>query len=478
MKRTNRILPVYAADISGVCSALYELGGMTVMHDASGCNSTYTTHDEPRWYSMDSMVYISALSELEAVMGDDDKLVRDIVDAARNLHPRFICLGGTPIPMMMGTDFKGLARMIEKETGIPTFGIATNGMHSYVQGAGEALRRIAERFCPPADELGKMAAEKGLTGKRNWENPGFGSIRLRVNILGATPLDFSLTGNVSGIRKFLSRHGMETVGCWAMESSLDDMCLAGLADVNLVVSAVGLPAAMELERKYGTPYVIGAPIGRRTALRLASLLRLGAVTRKDQTLFGGEAAVGKTADGEAAVGEAAVGETADGEVAVGEPAVGEPAVVETADVEAAVVEAVDEKAADREDADSKTVLFHANPGIPGLPDNLSRERVLIVGEQVIAGSLRCSLREDLGAQDITVLCPTKGSGCMAEEGDMLVWDEDEAISRIGRSTVVIADPLYRQVCPGDGQRVFVDFPHEACSGRMYHSAMRPFICGS
>ena len=56
MKRTNRILPVYAADISGICSALYELGGMTVMHDASGCNSTYTTHDEPRWYSMDSMV--------------------------------------------------------------------------------------------------------------------------------------------------------------------------------------------------------------------------------------------------------------------------------------------------------------------------------------------------------------------------------------------------------------------------------------
>ena len=138
MKRINRILPVYAADISGVCSALYELGGMTVMHDASGCNSTYTTHDEPRWYSMDSMVYISALSELEAVMGDDDKLVRDIVDAARNLHPRFICLGGTPIPMMMGTDFKGLARMIEKETGIPTFGIATNGFLRPGGGRGAA----------------------------------------------------------------------------------------------------------------------------------------------------------------------------------------------------------------------------------------------------------------------------------------------------------------------------------------------------
>ena len=222
MKRINRILPVYAADISGVCSALYELGGMTVMHDASGCNSTYTTHDEPRWYSMDSMVYISALSELEAVMGDDDKLVRDIVDAARNLHPRFICLGGTPIPMMMGTDFKGLARMIEKETGIPTFGIATNGMHSYVRGAGEALRRIVERFCPTADELEEIKAGMGQMGKGFPEGPGSGGARLGVNILGATPLDFSLTGNVSGIRKFLSCHGMETVGCWAMESSLDD----------------------------------------------------------------------------------------------------------------------------------------------------------------------------------------------------------------------------------------------------------------
>ena len=48
------------------------------MHDASGCNSTYNTHDEPRWYHTPSMVYISALSELEAVLGDDGKLIRDI----------------------------------------------------------------------------------------------------------------------------------------------------------------------------------------------------------------------------------------------------------------------------------------------------------------------------------------------------------------------------------------------------------------
>ena len=83
MKQTQTI--TYTADVSGVCSALFELGGMTVMHDASGCNSTYNTHDEPRWYDHDSLVFISGLSEIEAIMGDDEKLIHDIADAAAQL---------------------------------------------------------------------------------------------------------------------------------------------------------------------------------------------------------------------------------------------------------------------------------------------------------------------------------------------------------------------------------------------------------
>ena len=87
MRQIARIISTYSADVFGVCSALFELGGMIIMHDASGCNSTYTTHDEPRWYDMDSMVYISGLSEMEAIMGDDQKLISDIAEAAKSLHP-------------------------------------------------------------------------------------------------------------------------------------------------------------------------------------------------------------------------------------------------------------------------------------------------------------------------------------------------------------------------------------------------------
>ena len=94
MRIVKRVLSTYSADNFGFCSALYELGGLVGMHDASGCNSTYNTHDEPRWYDTDSLVFISGLTEKDAIFGNDDRLIDDLVKAAEELHPRFIALSG------------------------------------------------------------------------------------------------------------------------------------------------------------------------------------------------------------------------------------------------------------------------------------------------------------------------------------------------------------------------------------------------
>ena len=150
MKQVSVIISTYTADVSGICSALYELGGMVVIHDPSGCNSTYNTHDEPRWYEQDSLVFISGLSEIDAIMGNDEKFIGDIVRAAKDLSPRFIALVRSPIPMMIGTDFDAIREIIERETGIPTFYFPTNGMHSYVQGVGMALAAVAEHMVETA----------------------------------------------------------------------------------------------------------------------------------------------------------------------------------------------------------------------------------------------------------------------------------------------------------------------------------------
>ena len=123
MKQIASRISIYSADTFGVCSALYELGGLCVMHDASGCNSTYNTHDEPRWYDFDSMVYSSGIAEMEAIMGDDQKFIDDIIYTAKELNPKFIALAGTPIPTMIGTDFKAIANIIEKEDGLIIEGV-------------------------------------------------------------------------------------------------------------------------------------------------------------------------------------------------------------------------------------------------------------------------------------------------------------------------------------------------------------------
>ena len=247
MKQVSVILSTYTADVSGVCSALYELGGMVVIHDPSGCNSTYNTHDEPRWYDQDSLVFISGLSEIDAIMGNDEKFIDDIVRAAGQLSPRFIALVRTPVPMMIGTDFEAIRDIIAQETGLPVFYFATNGMHSYVQGAGMAMKAIAE----------EMVAEPPETSVHEMAKP---PASMRINLLGVTPLDFSVNSTLSSMQAFFEHHGCEIISTFAMGSSPEEISRAGEADVNVVVSSVGLPAAKVLYERFGTPYVAGMPV--------------------------------------------------------------------------------------------------------------------------------------------------------------------------------------------------------------------------
>ena len=159
---THVFTSTYTADVSGVCSAMYELGGMTILHDPSGCNSTYTTHDEPRWYDSKSLMFVSGLDEMTAVMGDDSVLIRDAVRAAADLKPRLITLCGASIPHIISFDFKGVARLIERETGIPVLPVATDGpgrcwaKRRGPGGASQTIRREpagrhSYRFLPPGD---------------------------------------------------------------------------------------------------------------------------------------------------------------------------------------------------------------------------------------------------------------------------------------------------------------------------------------
>ena len=413
MRQAYRIIPVYTADVSGVCSALYELGGMTVIHDPSGCNSTYNTHDEIRWYDEDSLIFISGLTDIDAIMGNDEGFLQDIRNAAEELKPGFISLVSSPIPYMNGTDFAGLAEELEAELGIPVFSVPTSGMHDYVYGAGLALAEIAERFT-------------GDIGERNVQPH-------TVNLLGVTPLDFGPQPGVDLMKKNLEAQGVKVLSTWAMGSSTEEMRGAGDAEVNLVVSSVGIPAANVLQKKFGTPFVVGTPLWGYESV-CAGTAREMAEARKQ---------AGDRPDEEKRT-------FCQGAVSFGNERMiseGSGTAQELWKVDPAQVAYFRDRVTGRD------------------PDTRSaHQEITLIGEPVTMGSLAASIEKKYGRK-VRVLCPLEITEGLLAEGDCKVTGEQELEERLSCAEIIVADPLYRPVCPGTA--CFYELPHIAFSGRIY-----------
>ena len=275
---THVFTSTYTADVSGVCSAMYELGAMTILHDPSGCNSTYTTHDEPRWYDSKSLMFVSGLDEMTAVMGDDSVLIRDAVRAAADLKPRFITLCGASIPHIISFDFKGVARLIERETGIPVLPVATDGLRSYISGAGLAFREWIRRFGDPEDAGREDAGQKDAGLAERLRQYG-------VNLLGVTPIDFSRQEIVDAMKQAFTDAGIPVNTCFAMGDSFETLTGVYRGAVNVVVSSAGRIPARFMKGAAGIPFVEGLPLGREMTARLLAAVRETAADGKDRRIF-------------------------------------------------------------------------------------------------------------------------------------------------------------------------------------------------
>lgn len=304
-------------------------------------------------------------------MGDDEKLISDIVAAARELQPRFIAVAGTPIPAMTGFDYDAVGALIGQRTGISAFGFATTGMNPYVHGVSMALEALARRF---TDRDVKRTEEPS------------------INILGLTPLDFSVNGSDAAIVRFLEDAGWKVLSRWAMGSTLEEMARAGSAHVNLVVSSSGLAAAKTLRQLFGTPYVVGVPMGKAYADQLRQALQTAAWTADNQL---------------------PQSTLADGEIAV-------------------------------------------------------------LGECVTSLSLAAAIELETG-KGVRVLCTTQLGEEFLREKDRSLFGEEEIAAELAGARLVIADPLFRPICP-EGVK-FADLPTEAFSGRLFRDRIPNLVSG-
>ena len=242
MARLSLWLPPFSPDYSGASAVLFDLKTVTAMHDASGCTGNYTGYDDPRWYGSHSGIFCSGLRQIDAVLGDDEKLIKKMEAAARDIQPDLMALVGSPVPMVIGADLEGIAVELEERTGIPSFGFDTTGTAYYDRGAFRAAKALMDRY------TAKQAAKEA-------------AIERRVNILGALPMDFGKGEEIRDFKRFLAENGYETGLCLAMDYSLSDLKEAASAQVNLAVSRFGFLMAQYMEQRFRIPYLCGFPAG-------------------------------------------------------------------------------------------------------------------------------------------------------------------------------------------------------------------------
>jgi nitrogenase molybdenum-cofactor synthesis protein NifE len=370
MEGLYKALPPFAPDYSGVCSALFELGGILVVHDGGGCTGNFTGYDEPRWYGSSCAVFSSGLREIDAVVGDDEKLLRKLENAIHDVGGHFVAIIGSPAPMVIGTDYAALARLLSNKLNLPVLTFDTKGLAYYDVGASMAFLEMARNFVKPASSH----AEAG------------------VNIIGATPLDIGTARQLSALTTLLTDAGCRIVSCWGMDSTLDSIAQAAQAELNIVVSHAGLEAARYMEREHGVSYLAAIPIGRAPSLAFISsvCLSLGLGCKEHSV----PAAVPRTRRG--------------------------------------------------------------------------IRKALIIGEQLMAGSIRNCLRMDLGFDQVTVASFFGMDKALLERGDVFLSGEDALTDLINEHhyELIVGDSLYQELIDPSANCRFIPFPHIAVSSRI------------
>ncbi len=235
MKGLRLYIAPFAPDQSGAAAVFCEMGGMVIILDAGGCAGNICGFDEPRWFGSRSAIFSAGLRDMDAILGRDDLLVGKVEKACRDIEASFVAVIGTPVPAVIGTDYRALARMIEKSSGLPAVTVDTNGMALYDEGASKAWLALMKKFA----------------GKEK-DQPAGG--RKQTGILGMTPLAFGPDFSMEKAADLYRAHTDGKSVIFGAGKGTDSFRMAADMEEILVVSPCGLAAARYLEKKYKIPW--------------------------------------------------------------------------------------------------------------------------------------------------------------------------------------------------------------------------------
>lgn len=242
-----RMLPPLMADNFGFIEVINQTDGMGIIDD---CSEYRTGRERKRRTQRQEMrVVHTEMNNEDVISGTEVKILKTFAQYQSEYDPKFVLLSAGPCSAMIGTDLEQAAEKIEKKSNIRTAAVKLSGQKKYDMGISETL----------------LSFVKLLVKKEEPEDNC-------INIFGATKLDWQET-NCKELRNWIEQEGIHIVADFGGKETSANMEKAAKASMNLVVSVSGIAAAKYLEKEYGTPYIVMAPFGKKSAKKLSAALQ-------------------------------------------------------------------------------------------------------------------------------------------------------------------------------------------------------------
>lgn len=178
------------------------------------------------------------LTEKEVIYGGADKLYHCLIELIDQHKPKAAFVYATCIAGLIGDDMEAVCRRVEREKGIPTLPVVSEGFKGTKKDGYKAA----------CDALSVLVG----TGDISAISP-YG-----VNILG----DFNIAGETAIIKKYYERMGAEVVATITGDGRVDDIRKAHGAKLNIVQCSGSMThLAKSMQEKYGIPFVRVSYVG-------------------------------------------------------------------------------------------------------------------------------------------------------------------------------------------------------------------------
>lgn len=259
MKKLWTRLTPFTSDTSGALGTLYDLNALGLILDPNGCLSNYMAHDEFRREAKAPYLVSVGQNQMDMILGNEVPLYRGFRQLIQTSSPSLVAMIGTPVTALLSSDLERYAKDMEEEFGIPAIAIHTSGEKFYDTGTAQAYLQLCRRFVRSRTKLKPK----------------------HLNLVGVTHLDFGSMEAVAALERQIAEWGWTIQARLGMGSSLEELEQAADAELSLVVSVSGLPAARYLQEQFGVPYVADLPVGLCGAARVQAELASASQRKAD-----------------------------------------------------------------------------------------------------------------------------------------------------------------------------------------------------